>query len=482
MQDLFGSMRQRAGDLMSDVGSEVDRQRQIRQLEKQINALEQELHSGVTSIGQQVIELYHQGKLVEPSLAESCRRILEGESYLSELNRQKQALQQEPDKKERNCQSCGGELTDEGEFCPHCGNSAADQALGVSRCGLCGAELTPGAVFCGDCGQPLDNTSAAVEVGAPAVIQSSDPASYPEQPDETPQPIVPAGGPLCDHCQTPLEPGAQFCGNCGWLIEGVEESPVSNETEAAEETLEEPSGLAIAAAEVDGHEVVAAVEVPAETISETMPEDDFIAEEPVVVGKVAVAMEVDEAVEIATEESTEIEAVVPPPEELAEEESGVISEVPKAHGLSEKNYEASAESEDEEFPTLDDIDEETDAALIAGSELAPATDDHKPHVAEPVVASSAQSCSNCGGLLRPGATFCPSCGEQVLTLPEPDNQPARVHCGVVLDDGMSFCPQCGEEVPFHETTHQFCSVCGATARGDARFCPDCGQPMDALEA
>jgi RNA polymerase subunit RPABC4/transcription elongation factor Spt4 len=95
-------------------------------------------------------------------------------------------------------------------------------------------------------------------------------------------------------------------------------------------------------------------------------------------------------------------------------------------------------------------------------------------------AAEQQICTNCGGLLRTGAAFCPSCGEQVLALRMPEEYPARSHCGVVLDATMRFCPECGEEVRFDGAeANRSCDICGATIRAGALFCPDCGQPVGA---
>jgi len=79
------------------------------------------------------------------------------------------------------------------------------------------------------------------------------------------------------------------------------------------------------------------------------------------------------------------------------------------------------------------------------------------------------SCPSCGASLRPGARFCPRCGQPVSAAP------ARCpSCGASLRPGARFCPGCGQPV---SAAPARCPSCGASLRPGARFCPRCGQPV-----
>lgn len=128
-------------------------------------------------------------------------------------------------------------------------------------------------------------------------------------------------------------------------------------------------------------------------------------------------------------------------------------------------------------------------------------------------------CASCGASLKPGAKFCPSCGSKVgetaekvpeakpevkaeqpaVPVPEKKSDAAAAEtvtcsCGNVLKPGAKFCPKCGNKVgekaeeakkPDEEKAN-VCS-CGNVLKPGAKFCPKCGKkigeaPSDAPSA
>ncbi len=119
-------------------------------------------------------------------------------------------------------------------------------------------------------------------------------------------------------------------------------------------------------------------------------------------------------------------------------------------------------------------------------------------------------CASCGASLKPGAKFCPSCGgkvgeaaekapaasvpetkPEVKAAPVPDKKedaPAAeavtCSCGNVLKPGAKFCPKCGNKVGEKAETDKkpdeakptVCS-CGNVLKPGAKFCPKCGNKV-----
>ncbi len=137
-------------------------------------------------------------------------------------------------------------------------------------------------------------------------------------------------------------------------------------------------------------------------------------------------------------------------------------------------------------------------------------------------------CPGCGGVVGPGLAFCPTCGRQVLAVPQPPvgypapgAPPAQAapwtpaptqaatypqtppppaagatsqacpSCGAAIDEETIYCASCGSKVKVEgeadaQTTTQAepppkgitCSSCGATyEEEDVFFCSECGQKL-----
>lgn len=105
----------------------------------------------------------------------------------------------------------------------------------------------------------------------------------------------------------------------------------------------------------------------------------------------------------------------------------------------------------------------------------------EPPVAPPPLAPV---CLSCGALLRPGARFCPVCGQSVPAASPPSlagkgagglgPAPTCVHCSAPIRPGAKFCRACGQPVtaaPLSLT----CPNCNAPLQPGVQFCAKCGQ-------
>ncbi len=107
--------------------------------------------------------------------------------------------------------------------------------------------------------------------------------------------------------------------------------------------------------------------------------------------------------------------------------------------------------------------------LPAGPAAPPLPPPAPPIAPPPPTPAGAAVCPHCGASLRPGARFCPRCGQPVLL-----SQARCPSCGASLRPEARFCPRCGQPVLLSQAR---CPSCGASLRPEARFCPRCGQPV-----
>ncbi|WP_226481642.1 zinc ribbon domain-containing protein [Natrinema amylolyticum] len=60
-----------------------------------------------------------------------------------------------------------------------------------------------------------------------------------------------------------------------------------------------------------------------------------------------------------------------------------------------------------------------------------------------VLWDDAVGCPACGADVPPAADYCPSCGEALEAIAEPNEAVACPECGAVAADGARYCPACG---------------------------------------
>jgi predicted amidophosphoribosyltransferase len=104
-------------------------------------------------------------------------------------------------------------------------------------------------------------------------------------------------------------------------------------------------------------------------------------------------------------------------------------------------------------------------------------------------AASPDLCSNCGGALELGATFCTNCGSLTdsalgvattnsAPLDAPDLEPVTETAPVTETDPVAL----AADPPEDATVPAYCHRCGAVLAGDAVFCSECGADADAMSA
>lgn len=81
--------------------------------------------------------------------------------------------------------------------------------------------------------------------------------------------------------------------------------------------------------------------------------------------------------------------------------------------------------------------------------------------------SEPRVCANCGGMLRVGTGFCPSCGTAVLRQPGAEEDEVGEHEPTLVGD-----PRTSTPLPTGAGT--CCLACGATLRGGSAYCGACG--------
>ena len=288
-------------------------------------------------------------------------------------------------------------------------------------CKNCGTELKDGVKFCPSCGSKV-------------VI---------------PEPQAPAAAAdKCPGCGNPVNPGQKFCPVCGTKIVQPQENPIPA---PAEEKKEEPQ------------ELVCSCGTKLKSGAKFCP----------VCGN-----KVGEAPKPAEEKPAPVE------EKPAEEKPAPVEEKP--------------------------------------AEEKPAPVEEKPAPAEEKKEETQELVCSCGTKLKPGAKFCPVCGNKVGEAPKPaeekpapveekpaEEKPAPVEekpapaeekqeetqelvcsCGTKLKPGAKFCPVCGnkageapkaDEKKQEEPKELVCS-CGNKLKPDAKFCPVCGKKAGEISA
>lgn len=70
----------------------------------------------------------------------------------------------------------------------------------------------------------------------------------------------------------------------------------------------------------------------------------------------------------------------------------------------------------------------------------------KVEPAQPQPSADAR-CPHCGAVVVAGASFCQTCGGQLIEAAKPSPVRFCIHCGAELREGARFCPKCGQTTP-----------------------------------
>lgn len=129
----------------------------------EIITLRRQMKTVTSELGQRTLQLYKDGRIQDPELAELCARIISIEARIAEREArlaqvQAQAGQQsdETGPAAEQCSRCSTALPEDAVFCHKCGlkleTSAAAPIPQGRFCAHCGRELRPEAGFCPRCG------------------------------------------------------------------------------------------------------------------------------------------------------------------------------------------------------------------------------------------------------------------------------------------------------------------------------------------
>ena len=85
------------------------------------------------------------------------------------------------------------------------------------KCPACGNEIADDAKHCPQCGKYISKNAPEFNAGETAAEPAAEPAAA--------ESVSGSAERLCPCCQTPMKPGATFCGNCGASMDGQGGNP-----------------------------------------------------------------------------------------------------------------------------------------------------------------------------------------------------------------------------------------------------------------
>jgi len=222
MSELFESIKQGAGQVLSEIDqkgqlrsaidgirsqwSELERRRKKSTMESQVKSMRSEMRQLAEALGLQTLSLYESGTIKHPELARLCERLSELREDIDHIKQELDALEQEakPAPVKANCPLCQEVIDANADFCPKCGaqltKPAAEEApppaqpkkrtIVRTRCPRCKTEVPSDAAFCPTCGAKFKRTEEAQT----------------------------AAKPFCPSCGAETKPDARFCPICGHTI------------------------------------------------------------------------------------------------------------------------------------------------------------------------------------------------------------------------------------------------------------------------
>ena len=222
MSDLIESIKQGAGQVLSELDqkgqlrsaidgirsqwNELERRRKKSSLESQVKSMRVEMKQLAEALGLQTLSLYEAGKIAHPELARLCERISELRTDIDEIKKTLAELEERAAKRatpKAHCALCHAEIEANADFCPKCGARLKAQpaqetspkeprkrATVRTRCPRCKTEVSPDAAFCPGCGAKFRRA----------------------------QTTVPSSAQFCPSCGAEARPNAQFCPICGQKI------------------------------------------------------------------------------------------------------------------------------------------------------------------------------------------------------------------------------------------------------------------------
>jgi len=238
MSDLIESIKQGAGQVLSDLDqkgqiksafeglrhqwSELERRRKLSSLTGQLKTLEAEAKQLTEALGLQTLSLFDTGKITHPELARLCQRINEVRADMDQKKAELAQLRaQAPATKTVQCPQCRTTVDADAQFCPKCGaqlqtgtaagstssTGAAPQAASSSVAAPSAAPSTG----------PLSAARTEVRMRCPRckTVLPSDAGFCPTCGVKIRRPQLPAEARFCPSCGAQAGPGARFCPVCG---------------------------------------------------------------------------------------------------------------------------------------------------------------------------------------------------------------------------------------------------------------------------